>query len=60
MDYSVRLGIICQQVKIKPPIQKKIFFLMEYDTRDMPTLQIPEEKVSRGLATIEYLITQNT
>jgi hypothetical protein len=60
MDYSVRLGIICQRIKTKPPAQKQIFCGMEYDTESTPTLKIPEEKVSRGLATIEYLITQNS
>jgi hypothetical protein len=60
MDYSVRLGIICQRIKTKPPAQKQIFCGMEYDTQNVPTLRIPEEKVSRGLATIEYLISQNT
>jgi hypothetical protein len=60
MDYSVRLGIICQRIKTKPPAQQQIFCGMEYDSRQTPTLRIPEEKVSRGLATIEYLITQNS
>jgi hypothetical protein len=59
MDYSVRLGIICQPIKTKPPAQQQIFCGMEYDTRSTPTLRIPEEKVSRGIATIEYLIHQN-
>jgi hypothetical protein len=59
MDYSVRLGIICQRVKTKPPAQKQIFCGMEYDTSETATLRIPEEKVSRGIATIEFLIQQN-
>jgi len=46
MDYSVRLGIICQRIKTKPPAQKQIFCGMEYDTSEAPTLRIPEEKVS--------------
>jgi hypothetical protein len=59
MDYSVRLGIICQPVKTKPPAQQQIFCGMEYDTQSIPTVRIPEEKVARGIATIEYLIHQN-
>ena len=59
IDLTVRLGIICQRLKTKPPAQQQIFCGMEYDTRGVPTLRIPEEKVSRGLATIEYLIRQN-
>jgi hypothetical protein len=59
MDLTVRLGIICQRVKTKPPAQQQIFCGMEYDTRKVPTLRIPEEKVSRGLATIEYIVRQN-
>jgi hypothetical protein len=59
MDYSVRLGIICQPIKTKPPAQQQIFCGMEYDTKSVPTLRIPEEKVTRGIATIEYVIHQN-
>jgi hypothetical protein len=59
MDLTVRLGIICQRIKTKPPAQQQIFCGMEYDTQAVPTLRIPEEKVSRGIATIEYLIRQN-
>jgi hypothetical protein len=59
MDLTVRIGIICQRVKTKPPAQQQIFCGMDYDTRGVPTLRIPEEKVSRGLATIEYIIRQN-
>jgi hypothetical protein len=59
MDYSVRLGIICQKVKTKPPGQKQIFCGMEYNTVGFPMLRIPEEKVSRGIATIEFLVQQN-
>jgi hypothetical protein len=59
MDYSIRLGIICQPVKTKPPAQQQIFCGMEYDTQSIPTVRIPEEKVTRGIATIEYLIHQN-
>jgi hypothetical protein len=60
MDLTVRLGIICQRVKTKPPAQQQIFCGMDYDTQGVPTLRIPEEKVSRGLATVEYIIRQNT
>jgi hypothetical protein len=52
MDLTVRLGIICQRVKTKPPSQQQIFCGMNYDTRGVPTLRIPEEKISRGIATI--------
>jgi hypothetical protein len=59
MDLTVRLGIICQRVKTKPPAQQQIFCGMNYDTRGVPTLRIPEEKITRGIATIEFLVRQN-
>jgi hypothetical protein len=59
MDLTVRLGIICQRVKTKPPAQQQIFCGINYDTRGVPTLRIPEEKVSRGIEMIEYLTRQN-
>jgi hypothetical protein len=59
MDLTVRLGIICQKIKTKAPAQQQIFCGMNYDTREVPNLRIPEEKITRGIATIEYLVRQN-
>jgi hypothetical protein len=55
MDLSLRLGLICQKVKTKPPAQVQKYCGFIYDTTGVPTLRIPEDKRSRGLAMIEYL-----
>jgi hypothetical protein len=59
MDHSVRLGFICQPIKTSPPAQIQKFCGMHYDTIKIPTLRIPDSKVSRGIATIDYLIEAN-
>jgi hypothetical protein len=55
MDLSVRLGIICQESKTRPPSQRQKFCGFLYDTTGVPTLLIPPEKVSRAVASIAYL-----
>jgi hypothetical protein len=59
MDHSVKLGFICQPVKTSLPAQRQKFCGMIYDTTDVPTIKIPETKVSRGQATIEHLLRLN-
>jgi hypothetical protein len=46
MDLALRLGFICQKVKTKPPAQVQKYCGFIYDTTNIPTLQIPEEKRS--------------
>jgi hypothetical protein len=48
MDLALRLGLICQKVKTKPPAQVQKYCGFIYDTTGIPTLQIPEDKRSRG------------
>jgi hypothetical protein len=55
MDLSVRLGIICQAIKTRPPSQQQKFCGFLYDTTGVPTLVIPPEKVSKAIASIQYL-----
>jgi hypothetical protein len=55
MDLALRLGLICQKVKTKPPAQVQKYCGFIYDTTGVPTLRIPEDKRGRALAMIEYL-----
>jgi hypothetical protein len=55
MDQSVRLGIICRETKTRPPAQQQKFCGFIYDTRGTPRLVIPNDKVSKALASIQYL-----
>lgn len=55
MDLSVRLGIICQEKKTRRPDQQQKFCGFVYDTRACPRLVIPDDKVSRVLASVQYL-----
>jgi hypothetical protein len=55
MDLSVRLGIICQHKKTRPPAQRQKFCGFIYDTTSLPRLIIPEDKVTKALASIHFL-----
>jgi hypothetical protein len=55
MDLSVRLGIICQHKKTRPPAQQQKFCGFIYDTTSLPRLTIPEDKITKALASIHYL-----
>ena len=41
MDLSLRLGLICQKVKTKPPAQVHKYCGFIYDTTGIPMLRIP-------------------
>ena len=56
MDFAVRLGFICQKVKTSPPAQVQKYCGMLFDTRAAPTLRVPPNKVSRCLASIDFLL----
>ena len=58
MDLTVRLGFICQKVKTSPPAQVQKFCGFLYDTTGTPRLVIPEDKVTRARATIDFLRAQ--
>jgi hypothetical protein len=55
MNNMVRLGFICQCVKTSPPAQRQKFYGMIFDTAKIPTLLIPESKISRARATIKRI-----
>jgi hypothetical protein len=55
MDLALRLGLICQKVKTKPPAQVQKYCGFIYDTTGIPTLRIPEDKHSQGRAAIGFL-----
>ena len=55
MDLALRLGLVCQKVKTKPPAQVQKYCGFIYDTTGIPTIWIPEAKRSRGLAMIHFL-----
>jgi hypothetical protein len=59
MDFMVWLGFICQKVKTKPPNQVQKFCGMLLDTTAAPRIRIPEEKLSRSLATIDFVLEMN-
>jgi hypothetical protein len=54
MDHMLRLGFICQKVKTSAPGQCPKFCGVLWDTEGTPTIRLPDDKVSRGLATIDY------
>jgi hypothetical protein len=55
MDLALRLGLICQPVKTKPPAQLQKYCGFLYDTTGIPTLSIPDDKRSRARAMIRFL-----
>jgi hypothetical protein len=59
MEYMLRLGFICQKVKTSPPAQVQKFCGLLFDTQGTPKLQIPSAKVSRSLATLQFVIKMN-
>lgn len=58
MDLMVRVGMICQKVKTSPPKQVQKYCGFLYDTRGTPMLHIPPNKVSRCLASVDFLLAR--
>jgi hypothetical protein len=58
IDLMVRLGLICQPAKTSPPKQVQKYCGFWYDTRGTPTLHIPPNKVSRCVASVEFLLSR--
>jgi hypothetical protein len=56
MDTAIRLGLICQPHKTKPPGRIQKFCGMMMDTTGIPRIVIPEEKVARAIVTIDYIL----
>ncbi len=56
LDSLLRKGLVCQHIKTEPPSQLVKYCGFLYDTRgDIPTLRIPDDKVSRAIALVHYL-----
>jgi hypothetical protein len=55
LDEMVRLGLICHYSKTTPPTQCVKFCGFYYDTNEIPTLRIPDSKISRGLGLVSFL-----
>jgi hypothetical protein len=62
MEYMVRLGFICQKAKTSLPAQVQKFCGLIFDTstRETPRLRIPSAKLSRSLATLDFVIKMNS
>ncbi len=58
MDMMIRLGLICQKVKTSPPCQVQKYCGFIYDCRGTPCLRIPEGKISRCIASIDFLLAR--
>lgn len=56
LDLTVRLGFICNPVKVTAPCQIIKFCGFLYDTTGPPCLRIPQEKVTRSIAQIDYVL----
>ena len=59
MNYMLRLGFICQKVNTSPPAQVQKFCGLLFDTHTTPKLWIPAAKVSRSMATLDFVIKTN-
>jgi hypothetical protein len=59
MNYMLRLGFIRQKVKTSRPAQVQKLCGLIFDTRGTPKLRIPSVKVSKSLATLDYVIKTN-
>jgi hypothetical protein len=59
MDYMLRLRFICQKAETSPPAQVQKFCGLLFDTQVTPKLRIPKAKVSRSLATLDFVIKTN-
>ena len=60
MDEALRVGLICQAKKTVLPCQQLCFCSFLYDTGGIPSLSIPEDKISRAVSFIDYLLQGTT
>jgi hypothetical protein len=59
MDYMIGLGFICQKAKTSLPAQTQKICGMLFDTTGIPTIRIPEEKLSWSKAMLEFVLALN-
>ena len=55
LDTTVKFGLICQPSKTVAPTQNIKFCGFVYNTQSIPQLLIPDNKISRAIAMIDYL-----
>jgi hypothetical protein len=53
---TVLVGLICHPTKLKPPAQIQNVCGFLYDSEGNPKLRIPDNKVVRALALLEFLM----
>jgi hypothetical protein len=56
LDITVLVGIICHPTKLKPPAHIQKFCGCMYDSIGTPKLRIPDNKVIRALALLDFLM----
>ena len=56
MDFAVECGMLCNPAKCHPPSQQAKYCGFIFDTTDVPTLRVPQNKRSRARAMVEYLL----
>jgi hypothetical protein len=56
LDLTVLVGLVCHPTKLKPPAQIQKFCGFLYDSVGTPKLRIPDNKVVRALAPLEFLM----
>jgi hypothetical protein len=56
LDIAVAVGLLCHPGKLTPPCQKVKYTGLVFDIVGVPTLRIPEYKVDRALALIDYVL----
>ena len=55
MDTTVRIGLVCQPCKSKPPGQVQLYCGFLYDSARIPCVRVPANKTDRAIASIHFL-----
>jgi hypothetical protein len=56
MDLVLKVGLLAHPAKLTPPSQKVKYTGFIWNTKDIPTLQIPPYKVNKSLALVDYAL----
>jgi hypothetical protein len=60
MDYLVEVGLLCHPGKLTPPSQIVKYTGFLFDSRGMPTLRVPDYKVNKSVAMINYSVSHRS
>ena len=55
MNLTVEVGMLCNPTKVVPPSQRVKYCGFEYESTGIPTLHVPDAKISKALAIIDYV-----